>query len=138
MATPDPLREAGLRRTPARVAVLAHVGALDRPASHAELQAAAPLAGIDDITLYRTLSTLVSAGLLHRVQGIDGVWRYRANPGDAAGCPGNHAHFSCTACGAMSCLPDQPMPKVEVPTGFRVDGRHFLVYGRCAACAEAR
>ncbi len=132
--TADPLRAAGLRRTPARVAVLARIEALSRPASHAELAALPELAGLDDITLYRTLATLQEAGLVHRVHGIDGVWRYCAQPTGVQGCPGNHVHFLCTRCGVMHCLLDQPMPRVEVPAGAAVEGRHFLVFGRCVAC----
>lgn len=134
---PDLLRAAGLRRTPARLAVLGHIEALARPVSHAELQAHPALAGLDDVTLYRTLGTLVEAGLVHRVHGIDGSWRYGAQPRGREGCPGNHVHFLCTACGAMSCLADQPMPRVVVPAGAEVEGRHFLVFGRCAACVAA-
>lgn len=129
----DPLRAAGLKRTAARVAVLAAVERVERPVSHAELRATPPLSELDEITLYRTLATLESAGLLHRVYGIDGTWRYSANRA-AAGCPGNHVHFLCTGCGEMRCLDDQPMPRVEVPAGATVDGRHFLVFGRCPTC----
>jgi len=134
MTVPDRLRAAGLRRTPARLQVFARVEALGRPVSHAELQALPDLAELDDITLYRTLATLVEAGLVHRVHGIDGVWRYAAQPQGRAGCPGNHAHFLCTTCGSMTCLVAQPMPRVEVPAGASVEGRHFLVHGRCAGC----
>lgn len=134
---PDRLRSAGLRRTPARLAVLAQIDLLPRPSSHAELLARPELAGLDDITLYRTLSALVDAGLVHRIPGIDGVWRYAAQPRDHVGCPGNHAHFWCSVCGVMACLLSQPMPRVEVPAGAEVSGRHFLVIGRCAACAAA-
>ena len=133
----DTLRAAGLRRTPARVAVLARIEALDRPVTHGELIHEPDLGGLDDITLYRTLGALVEARLVHRVHGIDGTWRYCAQPRDAAGCPGNHAHFLCTACGAMRCLTGQPMPRVAVPDGAEVHGRHFLVHGRCASCVAS-
>ena len=129
------LRTAGLRRTPTRLAVLARLELLARPCSHAELLALPDLTDLDDITLYRTLNTLVEAGLVHRIHGIDGVWRYSTQPRSQAGCPGNHAHFLCNGCGSMQCLLDQPMPRVEVPVGTEVQGRHFLVYGRCAGCA---
>lgn len=136
-SVPEMLRAAGLRRTPARLAVLSRIEALARPTSHADLSALPDLADVDDITLYRTLATLVETGLLHRVHGIDGVWRYCAQPRGLRGCPGNHAHFLCTSCGTMTCLVSQPMPRVDVPTGAEVQGRHFLVYGRCAACTTA-
>jgi Fur family ferric uptake transcriptional regulator/Fur family zinc uptake transcriptional regulator len=133
----DLLRAAGLRRTPARLSVLDRIEALARPLSHGELLALPELGALDDITLYRTLATLVEVGLVHRVHGIDGTWRYCAQPRDIQGCPGNHAHFLCTTCGAMTCLLTQPMPRVVVPPGVEVEGRHFLVHGRCAACVSA-
>lgn len=133
MAAAEKLRAAGLRRTPARLAILARIDALDRPVTHGELLGEPELRTLDDITVYRTLATLVASGLVHRVQGLDGAWRYCAQP-ESAGCPGNHAHFLCTTCGVMRCLTDQPMPRVAVPPGAEVHGRHFLVHGRCAAC----
>jgi Fur family ferric uptake transcriptional regulator len=138
--TPDAsekLRAARLRRTPARVAVLAQIEALAQPVTHGDLRGQTELAAVDDVTLYRTLAALVEAGLVHRVHGIDGAWRYCAQPRDVTGCPGNHAHFLCTACGSMSCLLAQAMPRVEVPAGNTVEGRHFLVYGRCGACVTS-
>lgn len=131
------LRAAGLRRTPARVAILTRITVLARPLSHAELLAEPDLQELDDITLYRTLNTLVDARLVHRVHGIDGVWRYCAQPLDARGCPGNHAHFLCTSCGRMTCLNDQPMPRVNAPEGASVEGRHLVAWGRCTACNGA-
>ena len=130
----DPLRAAGLRRTPARVAVLDALRASPHPLTHAALAAA--LAPLDEVTLYRTLTTLEKAGLVHRAIGLDGAARYGANAPGASGCPGNHVHFFCTTCGTMACLHDQPMPRVHVPAGARVDGRSFVVHGRCAACAD--
>ena len=130
----DPLRNAGLRRTPARRAAWEQLQVAARPMSHGELREV--LSTIDEVTLYRSLSALESAGLVHQVHGIDGVRRFSANPPDAEGCPGNHVHFSCRSCGAMACLADQEMPRVVVPEGATVEGRHFLVYGRCATCSS--
>lgn len=127
------LRQAGLRRTPARVSVLACVESLGRPVTHAELQT---LLDLDKVTLYRTLDALAEAGLVHRVLGIDGVWRHCAQP-ETQGCPGNHAHFQCTACGAVRCLLDQPMPRVEVTQGATVVARSLLAWGLCPDCAES-
>lgn len=128
----DPLRAAGLRRTPARTAVWREIAQRGRPLSHAELRRSLP--DLDEVTIYRAVAALEGAGLVHRVQGIDGVWRASANAPDAEGCPGNHVHLLCTGCGAMSCLRDQEMPRVAVPPGFVVEGRHFVVWGRCGAC----
>jgi Fur family ferric uptake transcriptional regulator len=136
-AAADLLRSAGLRRTPTRIAVLACIESVARPVSHAELRAMPALVDVDTITLYRTLRALEEVGLVHSVFGIDRAWRYCAQPRERTGCPGNHAHFSCTACGSMTCLVAQPMPRTEVPEGAEVDGRFFLLHGRCASCVAA-
>ncbi len=119
------------------MAVWSALVAAGRPLSHAELRLGAG-AALDDITLYRALRAFEAAGLVHRVHGTDGVDRFGANDLSATGCPGNHVHFLCAACGAVTCLSDQPLPRVTVPAGASVDGRHFLVFGRCAPCGAAR
>lgn len=129
------LRAAGLRATAARMQVLDAVDAAAHPLTHAELAALPGLAGLDEITLYRTLTTLGEAGLVHRVIGLDGVWRCAPQPSGPGGCPGNHPHFLCTGCRRMSCLVDQPLPRVAVPPGAIVHGRQFVAHGLCAACA---
>lgn len=134
-ATRQALRAVGLRCTPARERVLAAIEAAARPLTHGALHEDPALADLDAITLYRTLTTLGEADLVHRVPGPDGAWRYCAQPRGRGGCPGNHAHFVCAACGAMSCLLEQPMPRVDVPDGAVVEGRWFLVHGRCRRCA---
>lgn len=89
---------------------------------------------MDRVTIYRTLSTLKEAGIVHSVQGIDGVWRYRAHDPDQGGCPGNHPHFICLSCKTMLCLNGQKLPNVSVPEGFSVTGKRLLVYGLCREC----
>lgn len=134
----DTLRAAGLRRTPARERVLAIIEDVGAPVTHADIAAHPDMEGMDSITLYRTLTALEAAALVHRVHGIDGTWRYCAQPRRQPGCPGNHPHFLCMTCGKMQCLVEQALPKVQVPQGATVQGRHFLVFGGCVACSAKR
>lgn len=130
------LRSAGLRRTRAREVVLALLGDAGRPLSHQEIAVCPGAAGLDRVTLYRTLASLQEGGLLHRVQGTDGAWRFGLHGHGAERCPGDHVHFLCLECGAMTCLADQPLPFVEVPDGARVTGKQLVVHGLCAGCAS--
>ncbi len=107
---------------------------VDRPLSHEEIAGEPEIDCLDRVTLYRTLTTLQQAGLLHRVQGVDGVWRFRGNPSPSGKCGGDHIHFLCLECGQMSCLPEQRLPWVKEPDGAEVFGKQLLVYGRCAIC----
>ena len=97
-------------------------------------EVALQLTDVDRVTVYRTLGTLNDAHLLHAVTGTDGVGRFQAHDLSGPGCPGDHPHFLCTVCGAMRCLHDQHLPWVQVPEGATVEGKQFVVYGRCAAC----
>lgn len=107
---------------------------VDRPLSHQEIADSAETRRLDRVTLYRTLTTLQKAGLLHRVQGVDGVWRFSSHNADSGKCGGNHIHFLCLECNQMSCLPEQPLPWVREPAGTEVFGKQLVVYGRCARC----
>ena len=128
------LRDAGLRRTRTREAVLETLNRVDRPLSHQEIAGNSGLRSLDRVTLYRTLTTLQQAGLLHRIQGVDGVWRYRGHNSRTGKCAGNHIHFLCLECNRMSCLPEQALPWVKEPEDAEVFGKQLVVYGRCAAC----
>jgi Fur family ferric uptake transcriptional regulator len=134
MGAEELLRGAGLRATGPRCAVLALLREADRALTPADITAHPSLAGVDRVSVYRSLSALTAAGLAHCVNGVDGVGRYRAHERGGDGCPGDLPHFLCTTCGAMLCLPEQRMPWVEVPRGASVEGKQLLVYGRCAAC----
>ncbi len=126
---------AGLRRTRDRVQVLAFLLNASRPFTHQELSRR--LSDMDRVTLYRVLDALESGGLVHRIQGTDGSWRYRAHGEETAGCPGGHPHFLCLRCGRMTCLMDQSLPWVEVPEGAKVEDKQFVVSGLCPECAAA-
>lgn len=133
MTTAQLLHAVGLRRTRARKVVLEVLNEMDRPLSHQEIASELEIDRLDRVTLYRTLTTLQQAGLLHRVQGVDGVWRFRGHT-QSGKCGGNHFHFLCLECNQMSCLPEQPLPWVREPEGAEVFGKQLVVYGRCAQC----
>ena len=128
----EALRRAGLRRTPFREALLGLLRRAEGPVSHGEIMAL--LQTRDRVTLYRALEALERVGVVHRIQGTDGVWRFRAHAAEAPRCPGGHPHFLCTSCGRMWCLEEQPLPTVAVPPGARVTGKQLVVYGLCAGC----
>jgi Fur family transcriptional regulator, ferric uptake regulator len=132
------LRSSGLRCTPAREAVLRLLSREARPLAHSEIAGFPGPAALNRVTLYRTLSTLQDAGLAHRVQDLDGAWRFCAHARRERGCPGGHAHFHCTQCGRMRCLVDQALPWISVPEGARVTAKQLVVYGLCPACAAPR
>ncbi len=131
------LRDANLRATTARVAVLRLLHGLDAPTSHPEVCAALAEDGWDRATLYRNLMDLTEVGLLRKTDLGDHLWRY-----ELAGAEQSHVfehpHFLCTVCGDVSCLPEL---RVEMPAAAPQSVQRGTVEiqfrGTCDACADA-
>ena len=130
----DLLHQAGLRRTEVRLAVLKILAESRQPLGAPQILERLP-AGIDRVTLYRTLNTLTSKKLLHRVRGDDQIWRYGMGEFDAHARHA-HAHFVCDTCGTVECLSEEPVVQrhSRVRAGYRVDYSEVLVHGACPEC----
>jgi Fur family ferric uptake transcriptional regulator len=133
------LREAGLRCTAARMAVLDHLMRTAGPKTHAEVAEALSDRGFDRATIYRTLTELTESRLVSRVELGDHVWRFevkRPHTGKKAG--GNdaehHPHFLCTACGEVSCLDDVSIDISPKKNSVIRAVTEVLLKGRCENC----
>ena len=137
---PSTLRGAGLRRTGPRVAVLERLEAAKVPLSHGDVVALLAPAGFDRATIYRNLMDLVSKGLVRRADLGDHVWRFELVRGDRSDHKATeHAHFICTDCGGVSCLPGDSVRVIggrgrprALSNGGDVE---VQLRGRCDECA---
>jgi len=112
------LHGAGLRATPARVAVVDVLRRAKTPLTHAEVAEVLDRRGWDRATIFRNLVALVEAGFLTRTDLGDHVWRFGvASTGEVAGEVHEHPHFLCTECGTVSCM---PQARIELPRGAKV------------------
>jgi len=131
------LRDAGLRSTSPRVAVLRYLAGAGSPVSHGELTDAIASDGFDRATLYRNLVDLTEAGLVARRDLGDHVWRYELRR-DEAGHTLEHPHFVCVDCGDVSCLPGVTV-QIQVartaPRAVSSEGLEVQLKGRCDRCA---
>lgn len=133
----EAIRDAGVRATAARVAVLRWLAAASKPQSHSDVVNGLGDSGFDQSTLFRCLNELADARLVVRLVLDDQVRRFElAERGDASGT--GQALFVCTDCGEVTCLDDVT---VEVtPRSGRSDRElgkvtELLLRGRCGACA---
>ncbi|MCS6913988.1 MAG: Fur family transcriptional regulator [Myxococcales bacterium] len=132
------LRERDLRVTRPRLAVLTALLDLHRPASAQELIEAVAvrgLPGMDDVTVYRTVNTLVEHGIAQQVGTTDRGRRFEVHACD--GCQIDHPHLQCRRCGRLDCLEQAILPTVVIPTelgGYLIDKARLYLYGLCAAC----
>ena len=130
------IREAGLRSTTARVAVLKHLERVTAPVSHAELAEAIVPQGFDRATVYRNLMDLTEAGLVARGEYGDHVWRFELRR-QAHQHSTEHPHFVCTKCGEVSCLPNVNVsinPSPGTQRSLMSEVSEILLKGRCTRC----
>jgi len=131
------IREAGLRVTQPRLAVLQVLEKQRGPLSHADLINALDGQGFDRVTLYRNLNDLADAGIVARTEVGDHVWRFELRK-RAEAHSGIHPHFTCTDCGTVSCLPGdvvQISRSGRVPKSVREQTVEVSLRGVCDRCS---
>ncbi len=128
------LRGRGLRATPSRLAVLGLLRSNGGPLSHAEAADRLHDQSWDRATIYRNLTDLAEAGLARRSDVGDHTWRFEAV--DVAHADDRHAHFVCTECGVVECMPDVGLAVGKAaPRAVRRKQVEVQVRGRCDGCA---
>ena len=141
------LRDTGMRPTAARINVLATLLNASSALTHQELLAR--LAGIDRVTLYRALDSLITVGLSHKIAGGDRAFRYGAGAiaDSTQATDHQHGHFKCTGCGKVFCLNStarkrnilqklQKSLEGELDAGFQSHNIELTLKGWCAECAR--
>ena len=83
-------------------------------------------------TVFRTLETLVEAGVARRLE-LDGhVYAY------VACLPEHHHHIACTRCGRVEEIDEAYVTpiarRLAREMGFEIDDARLDFYGRCATC----
>ncbi len=131
------LRRLGLRATPQRVLVLEALAAQPGHLSADEILrwVAERYPAINLATVYRTLDTLASAGLVTQTNLGEGVMSY-----ELVGENGHH-HLICQRCRGVAETSDVLFAPVREALlrdfGFRATSTHFAIFGVCKVCAQA-
>ena len=130
------LRDAGLRVTRPRLAVLA--AAHDHPHADTDTLIRAVRADIGEVShqaVYDVLRALTAAGLLRRIQPSDSVARYESRVAD------NHHHVVCRSCGEIAdvdcAVGDTPCLTASDDHGYAIDEAEVIYWGRCPECLAA-
>ncbi|GAB4153334.1 MAG: transcriptional repressor [Planctomycetaceae bacterium] len=128
------IRNAGLRCTESRLAVMKILGGIKRPISHAELVERLVPEGFDQATVFRNLNDLTDANLVSRTELGDHVWRFeRKSPNDPH--DGGHPHFVCVDCGSVTCLSDVEFSEKTQRRARKIGTvTEILLRGHCKAC----
>ncbi len=129
------LKQNKIRLTDSRKEVLEVLQNANVALSHGELEKKLPT-HIDRITTYRTLLSFKKNGLIHSIfDPHSGAAKYLFN---SPGLPKYHAHFKCTSCNLLICLPIDisPMNEMSLPKGFHAACYSFIIEGLCVRCKD--
>ncbi len=131
------LNSFGLRPTACRQAVLDAFKQTDYALSQGDIEQELS-SQFDRVTIYRTLKSFLTSGLLHKVLDDAGAIKY-ALCHDACHQGSHHhqhdhVHFKCTTCGQTTCLDAVHIPKIILPERFIKQESNLLIQGVCRGC----
>lgn len=93
----------------------------------------------DRVTIYRTLSTFLDKGILHRVLDDSGAMMYalcESNCQQTEVHNHDHVHFKCNVCGKTKCVHDVHIPRINLPSGYLSEEVNVLMQGTCPSCSS--
>ena len=130
------LREAGLRVTSPRVAVLSAVHAHPHADTDSIIRAVREaLPVVSHQAVYDCLHALAAAGLVRRIQPAGSVARYESRIAD------NHHHVVCRSCGAIAdvdcAVGEAPCLTASDAQGFSIDEAEVVYWGLCPDCSTS-
>ncbi len=128
-------RKAELRLTPQRLEIFRELAkATDHPSAetlHQRLVKGMPTLSLD--TVYRTLGTFASHGLIHKVQTVESQARFEV-------AQLLHHHLICRDCKEIidfhwQFMDEAALPE-EVHSWGRIERKNVVVYGTCHKCLK--
>lgn len=128
------LKKAGLRVTQVRTQVLELMTGAGKALSSQDIEVELPDA--DRITLYRTLKTFETKGIIH--EAVDGTNRTKyaicEEHCDEHHHHDSHAHFHCESCGKTICVEDVKIPSIALPENLNIKQASIILQGECESC----
>ncbi|WAC57387.1 Fur family transcriptional regulator [Gordonia sp. SL306] len=131
------LREAGLRVTAPRLAVLEILH--EHPHSTADFVTTGvreSLGAVSTQTVYDVLRACTDRGLLRRIEPAGSPVRYETRTSD------NHHHLICRTCGEIidiDCVVGEaPCLTPDRDHGYRIDEAEVIFWGACPDCRRAQ
>ena len=128
------LKAAKLYCTESRLAVLGILAKAAKPLSQDQIARQSGKKHFDKVTIYRTLESLLQAGLVHKAFMEKRAWHFEL----AHNCTEHqcHPHFTCSNCDDTHCLTEISLPMAKSPhQGFVIHRQQVRLEGLCPKCA---
>lgn len=128
------LREADLKATPIRLAVLKLLETADKPLDVATIRLELKKSGIkaDPATVFRMMNSFSGKGIVREVNFQESKLRYEHAAKD------DHHHLVCEKCSGIEDLSDcniKALEKdIEKKKGFQVNNHSLEFFGLCQKC----
>ena len=129
------LKQHHLRITPIRQEILRYFQQQKNALAHAQLETHFANK-FDRVTIYRTLTSFLENGLLHKIPDDTGVAKYALchHAGTKHTHDDDHVHFKCNTCNNIECLHTAEIPAIKLPDGYRMKSANLLIEGTCSKC----
>ncbi|MGZ5303274.1 MAG: Fur family transcriptional regulator [Bacteroidia bacterium] len=91
---------------------------------------------LDRVTIYRTLTSFVENGLLHKVLDDAGASKFAlcTHHHETEAHADEHIHFKCLNCNNTHCLDHLTFPQFHAPSGYSFSNTNVLIQGVCPDC----
>jgi Fur family ferric uptake transcriptional regulator len=128
------LDQKGLRKTRPRREILAVLLTASVPLNQEQIAGQIRKSGINKTTIYRTLSSLMDADIVHQAVVRDRIQYYET----ACRCQKHfcHPHFICEQCSKTICLVQVQIPSVMLPKGYAQHRQQIQIEGLCSDCSK--
>lgn len=91
----------------------------------------------DRVTIYRTVKTFESKGLLHSITANNVTQYALCSPNCSEdNHRDTHLHFICKQCKKTICLTQVAIPTIEIPEGFQLSEIEVIAQGICQLCKK--
>lgn len=132
----DILKQYAQRATDKRVALLELLMDSTKAFALSEIEKQLSIS-IDRVTIYRTLHTFETIGLIIKVVDHKGTCLYMFNHKDHSDISA-HPHLRCRECERVFCLPCLPNEYLEGLKKYEIDEMYFLMEGTCPECSTTK
>ncbi len=131
----DILQKNGFKCTPGRIALIELLLKTKQPLSQQEISNQLSDIDFNFVSVYRSLHAFLEAGIVHRVETGDRIWRFALT--DAKDGEEHHPHFVCNSCGKVECIKEMKIPQLsEIRPGYTVEEQEVFIRGLCDKCSR--
>ena len=129
------LQKNGFKCTPGRIALIELLLKTKQPLSQQDISSQLSDIDFNFVSIYRSLNAFLEAGIVHRVETGDRIWRFALS--DSSDGEVKHPHFVCKSCGKVECINEMKIPQLsDLRPGYTVEDQEIFIRGLCDKCSR--